>query len=285
MHHLFIRLFLIGFLFSSPLALGQIKELSLYEVGNFGGVRLKSPCKFGGADFECTIDTMGSASVVAEGPAFAAYPVIKERKITGIGFSITCQELSVGDFSLLGMVPEQGPLDMTAFVVLRCPMQNVDFPLIGLPFFEGKKFHFDFLNSGFGWTMLPGNSLPLRRFGGDARWIGYSTNLGGESVLVSFDTGNPVTMVKKAFVDAHPGLFRFSEKEMNPGLKAKGLVPYEMLAPFKIGGITLEAQYVYAIESLPFPGVEELQVILGMNHMRNARWSFDLEQNTFKIGL
>ena len=103
-------------------------------------------------------------------------------------------------------------------------------------------------------------------------------------VLVAFDTGNPVTIVKRAFVDEHPASFRPSAKPISPGLIAKGLLPFDVLEPIVIGGVELRAESVYAGSIFPELFFDQADIILGMNHAVQARWGFDLQQNLFEIG-
>lgn len=257
-------------LFAAP------SDLRMISVGDYGGIRLKAPCAFGANEFLCSVDTMGSVSVVPQSAAFAGYRVVREENITGIGISLRCEVLAVGDFSMLGN-------SAATFAPLRCPFEHSVLPLIGLPFFEGKRFHFNFGEGKFDWTLAGGSRASVRRIGETKGWLGLDAVISGNKVLASFDTGNPVTMVMQSFVRRNPALFRASDLPIDLSLRQKGMSLFEILAPIEVNGVKLEAEYVYAIESLPFPDAKDLDFVLGMNHMRRADWSFDLGSDEFFI--
>lgn len=254
-------------------------ELMMIPVGEFGGIRLKAPCTFGANQFACSLDTMGAIEgVVAIKPEFAGYRVLKKERIGGIGIGMECEVLEVRDFALLGEKP-------STLKPMRCPMDHSAFPLIGLPFFEGKRFTLDFPKAAFSWELVErGAKGKIMRLGGKStNWLGMRGKVGGVPVLATHDTGNPVTMVMRAFVTANPSLFRKSDKPIDESLKQKGMAPYELLAPLSIEGVELPAQYVYALNEFPFPEAKGVDVILGMNHMGKAAWSFDLAKDEFWV--
>jgi hypothetical protein len=261
------------------LAAGPVRAaepLSVRPVGTFGGYRVKAPCFFGKSAQLCTLDTMGSVSVITSGPDFAPYEVIGHEKVQGIGVQLDCDIVRVPDLVLLGRGP--GPLEP-----LRCPVANVDFPLVGLPFFEKRIFEFDFPHQSFTWDAPAEQPRPLLRIGGAKLWIAMSGTFAGDRVVVAFDTGNPVTIVTRAFVDAHPANFVPSLKPISPSLLEKGLAPFDVLAPIEVGGAELRAESVYAGSSFPAPIFDEAAIILGMNHAAQARWWFDLEHDLYRV--
>ena len=274
--------------FSFPLAISlyaalftsavSAAELQMIKVGEFGGIRLKAPCAFGPHQFACSLDTMGAIEgVVAPKAAFEGYKVLKKEKIGGIGIGMECEVLEVRDFALLGEKP-------STLKPMRCPMDHSAFPLIGLPFFEGKRFTFDFPKASFSWE-LAGHGVKgkIERLGIGTNWLGLRGKVGEVSVLATHDTGNPVTMVMRSFVEANPSLFRKSDKPIDESLRQKGMAPYELLAPLSVGGVVLPAQFIYALDSFPFPEAKGVDVILGMNHMEKAVWGFDLAKDEFWV--
>lgn len=261
---------------NAALPTAQGAELQMIKVGDFGGIRLKAPCAFGAQQFSCSLDTMGAIEgVVAIKPVFEGYRVLRKEWVGGIGIGMECDMLEVRDFALLGERP-------STLKPLRCPMDHSAFPLIGLPFFEGKRFEFDFPKATFSWEAKEqGVKGRIERLGKDTKWLGMRGKIGNVNVLVSHDTGNPVTMVMKSFVTANTALFRKSEKPIDESLRKKGMEPYELLAPLSIEGVELPAKYIYSLESFPFPEAKDVDVILGMNHKERAVWGFDLSKDEF----
>lgn len=250
--------------------------LNLIPVGDFGGIRVKAPCSFGAIEQICTLDTMGSVSVIGEGPNYARYPVIGHEKVSGIGQEFSCDVVDIEDFRLLGQSPAH-------LKPLRCAGSNPAFPLIGLPFFEDRVVQFDFPRASLDWDLAEKGSQPLLRTGAKKLWIAVPATFAGEAVLVSFDTGNPVTIVTRAFVDAHPAQFRASLRPISPGLLQKGLVPFEIAAPIVVDGVELKADYVYAGSTFPALFFEEAAILLGMNHAVQARWWLDLDRDLYRV--
>lgn len=270
-----------SFLFLSFLLLlltagARAEPLSMIKVGDFGGIRVKAPCFFGLAARLCTVDTMGSVSVVTARNPFLHYPVTGHEDVEGIGISLSCDVVDITDFSMLGYRPAR-------LRPLRCELEHSSFPLIGLPFFEGLAFQFNFPAADFTWGALRGARQPLRRINGAKSWLALPGSFGGGPALLAFDTGNPVTMVSRAFVEAHPTSFRASSKPISPGLFEKGLRPFEVLAPFVVNGVALRAEFVYASSGALDSFFTEAPVILGMNHIAQARWGFDLRTDEFQV--
>ncbi len=253
----------------------RAENMQLLPVGKFGGFRLKGSCHFGDTEKLCTLDTMGAVSVIPQAPEFAHYPVVGTENVGGIGLEFRCDIVSVKDLFLLGERP-------VALFPLRCPSNHPDFPLIGIDFFEGKSFRFDFSSADFSWSTDLAQKAKLIRLGEDEQWIAVPAKLGTESLLLAFDTGNPVTIVSQTYADAHPKLFRPSKKLISPELQAKGLRAYEITNPFLVQGVELDAPYVYVGE-FPLFQSAEAPVILGMNHMHPHRWSFDLRRDEFSL--
>ena len=274
-----MRLFL---LFLSVLwaSMALAEPLRLIRVGDFGGYRVKALCGFGSLFQLCTLDTMGSVSVLPENSTFESYAVVGHERVSGIGVDLDCDIVEVSDFTLLGRRPE--PL-----FPLRCRAENEAFPLIGMPFFEKHVFSFDFPHASLSWDAPESESeaKPLLRIGASKLWIAMEGSFAGEPILVAFDTGNPVTIVTRAFVDAHPAQFRPSLKPIAPGLFAKGLLPFDMLAPIEVGGVKLAAESVYAGSLFPAPIFADAAIILGMNHAAQARWWFDLQRDLYRVSV
>ncbi|MGZ3705600.1 MAG: hypothetical protein ACXWP1_06560 [Bdellovibrionota bacterium] len=250
--------------------------LSVIPVGSFGGYRVKAACNFGSSGKLCTLDTMGSVSVLPGDPEYLRYSVVGHEKVSGIGQELDCDVVDVPDLVSLDIRPAH-------LYPLRCNSSNTGFPLLGLPFFDHRTFLFDFPNQTFSWDVPAANPKPLIRIGGEKLWIAVPAELHGEKIMVAFDTGNPVTIVNRAFVDSHPAIFRPSLKPISPGLLEKGLVPYDVLAPFVVDGVELNADAVYAGSKFPALFFEQAAVILGMNHAAQARWWFDLERDLYRV--
>jgi hypothetical protein len=250
--------------------------LSVIPVGDFGGYRVKAPCFFGPAARLCTLDTMGSVSVIPADADFARYAVSGHETVNGIGTELDCDVVDVNDLDLLGARPQH-------LFPLRCASDNPGFPLVGLPFFDGRVFTFDFPQAQFLWDQAATKPKPLLRIGGSKLWIAMEGTFAGEKLVVAFDTGNPVTIVTRAFVDAHPASFQPSLKPISPGLLAKGLLPFDVLTPIVVGGVELRAESVYAGSAFPALFFEEAAIILGMNHAVSARWWFDLGRGYFDV--
>ena len=109
--------------------------------------------------------------------------------------------------------------------------------------------------------------------------------IGDENVAAMFDTGAPLTMVTKAFYLKHSRTFTKLEKNPDePQLTKMGLELYSLNDPIVVGDKELGRGYVYVYWA---PNLKKfannVEVILGYNHLINADWYFDLKNNVWGI--
>lgn len=266
MHYLFF-LALASFSFGS--------EITLRPVGDDGGLRLEGPCFLAGSADTCTIDTGSPLSIVSDQEKFRKFPSLEKRKFGSVGLELSCNLIEVKDFAFLGYA---------GGFFYRCDGMPGVINLVGLNFFQGRAVSFDFLRSQIHIGLplaIPTFELPAAR--GVERLL-VQASIGGRKMLVSIDTGAPVTLVDQAYIDGHPEIFVESKKPPTEMMIRRGFRRFEIKSDIEVGGVILKAQHVYGADISPI-SKRTFSILLGMNHLRNANWYFDFSQRRWAISL
>lgn len=257
----------------------QEMPLNTYDVGQFGGARVQLPCDLPGAEGGlCFVDTSAAITITRETPVDAEN--LGPADVTGVGWQTSCDRVRVPSVHIAG-------LTFVNLEFLHCPDFAPNFsPLFGIDLFRGRSFTWRFFDGRFDWRAVNlGYGGGLVHRGGPANgWIALDVRWGALEFRAGWDTGAPVTLVDHAFVAAHRGYFEPSEISISESMKARGGVAYRVVAPFEVGGVPLYGSFVHAVSLSEFFGasMRDMPVILGMNHLRKADWSFDLHSNRFQ---
>ncbi|MGZ3695644.1 MAG: hypothetical protein ACXWQO_16150 [Bdellovibrionota bacterium] len=247
-------------------------SLQLNPTGPYGGIRVRAECKLEDEQRSCAVDTGGPATLTKSSLIKGTYPSLGEVKFGSIGLGGVCQRILLPAMEFAGEIAKRE--------VLSCPEFFEDLsPTIGMDAFEGKAFTFDFPGADLSWQdTWAGLPQPLWR---ERHWMVIVGKIQGRTVEMGVDTGAPVTLVDKKFVDANPDLFSPSQIPPSEMLIRRGLTAYELKAPIMVGGLLLMAKQIHAGDfsalNVRFP------VILGMNHMAIGKWHFDLNRNTWSV--
>lgn len=266
-------------LFFALPALAAGESLTNRNVGQFGGARVQLPCSLPGAYGLCYIDTSSAYTITRERPVGARS--LGPMPIHGIGWSQGCEAFAVDSLVVAGLEGQDTR-------VLWCPDFSQGFsPMVGIDFFWGRSFTWRFFHGQFVWreTNLGGPRGAVSRGGPNNGWMAIDAQWGGVSFRAGWDTGAPVTLVDHSFVAAHPRLFRPSEIPISESMQARGGVAWRVEEPIFVAGVALEHGFVHAVDLAKFfgPSMLAMPVILGVNHLRQADWSFNLERGQFQV--
>jgi hypothetical protein len=243
--------------------------------GEDGGYRLTGPCYLSGQADDCPFDTGAPFSVIALGDTNKGLPSLAHRTISSIGLSMECDLVKVPDFVFFGS-PSPGQ------EFWRCDNLPSVTSLVGMDFFETQPFLLNFNEASieFGGGH-PDNLQDLEQWGPEKKLI-MPASLAGESVHMAVDTGSPVTFVDQKVIDGNPMIFVESTRPPSEMMKRRGLRRYEMHGQFVVNGLPLHAEYVYGADVEGFAGFK-YSVILGVNHMKGAKWYFDVPGRKWAI--
>lgn len=250
--------------------------LKIFYEGKFQGTRLMVPCNIPSYDGHCFLDTAASASIFREVPPGAK--MMGASSLGGIGWQAECRD---------GTLPELtvGSETWPNFAFTHCPTFNEFFnPVIGVNALWGRRFDFDFAKNDLHWRSQPIPAPSLRVIGSGTRglWITMQGSFHGSSFAAVWDTGAPITLVTPDFVQQFPGAFvEETAIPLPPSLQRTGGKAYRVAEPIVVGGVPLAGTFVHAVNlrAIFGDGVAGVPVILGMEHIRRANWSFDLDTN------
>lgn len=263
-----------------PAAFAEEMPLNTYDVGKFGGARVQLPCNLPGAvGGLCFVDTSAAITITREVPVNAEN--LGPADVSGVGWQTSCDRIRAPSVQIAG-------LSFVNLEFLHCPDFAPGFsPLFGIDVFRGRSFTWRFFDGRFDWRAvnLGYGGGPVHRGGPGNGWLAINVRWGALEFRAGWDTGAPVSLVDHAFVAAHPGYFEPSEIPISESMKERGGIAYRVVAPFEVGSVALHGSFVHAVSLREFFGdsMAEMPVILGMNHLRQADWSFDLQNNRFQV--
>ena len=244
-------------------------------VGNFGGFRLRMDCELDENPQLCLLDTAASESILAISPFTEPYPKGKKEFLGGVGgIGFECETIEIRKFVMADS-------EALAQKFLVCPgFSEANSPLIGVSFFQNP---FTLLAEGkFFWESR--TALEKFTFGGpDGNLFILPGTIEGVTANFMFDTGNPVTLVDVNFIRKYPKAFKLSNKPPSEMMIRRGFRAYDLKQPIKIGGVSLNAAYAYGGELDQFSQKNDIDVILGANHILRANWHFDPKAQSFSI--
>jgi hypothetical protein len=261
-----------------PLALFA-SEMEVVPVGDFGGFRLRVACALDGKPASCLLDTAGGATILAADDQMMRYPSLGQVSLRGVGtIFFTCDRVKPSSFSIPGLGGSPSSF-------LRCPgFPPQNSPMVGMDYLRGGAVDFLFHRRELRQASAEiSGSAPFLMVGADRRFIGFPLQIGGATAKAIFDTGNPVTMVRPEFVASHPELFRPSARPRSEMMVRNHFYAYEPSQAFVVQGAELKAEYVYAADLSPITGEEDFDVVLGMNHLVSADWTFDFKNLRFQV--
>jgi hypothetical protein len=261
--------FLCALLFSMP---AFAAPLILQPVGEYGGIRVRVPCRLETEWRDCAVDTGGPVTMTHPSLLTRPYEKIREVTMHSVGMSVTCDLLKVPGTDFAGSVATREVLSCAEF------FESIS-PTLAMDSFAHRSFAFDFGRKEFSWDIsLPAGAAAVER---ERHWLILPARVGKEAVRAGFDTGAPVTLVDQKFVDAHPALFRLSPIAPSEMLIRRHFVAYELLAPIEVGGVELTAPLVHAGD---FAALKvDFPIILGANHLSPHRWGFDLARGLWAV--
>lgn len=251
--------------------------IELYPVGNYGGSRVAATCTLDNTASPCLIDTASWFTILAATPEVEAYPSMGKEKLLGLGsIAFDCDHIEPATFLVSGINAREN--------ILRCPgFPEGNSPMVGLGLFAGKSFSFSFADNQLLWAPPAPPKLAPISLMGRSHHISIPARVGGVPARALFDTGAPVTMFTYAFVAAHPEFFRPSTMPASDMMIRNKFVAHELVRPIVVEGVELSAQYIYAADLRPIVGEQPFDIVLGVNHLAQAEWFFDLGKLLFSV--
>jgi hypothetical protein len=254
--------------------------MKIFYEGKFNGVRVMLPCSVASPDGYCFVDTAGSITIFRDLPAGATLK--GKSNLGGIGWQTECTEAVLPELRI-------GNETFSNFEFTHCPGFNEFFsPMIGVNAFWGRRFDFNFSANDFSWRneAPEGVTYPVWGTGRRNAWIGVEASLAGQNFSLIWDTGAPITLATHEFVGRFPGVFEeVFDRPLPPSLQRTGGRAYRIKAPIIVGGVSLEGEFVHAVDLKAIFGeaVADTPVILGTDHIRRANWHFDLVGNRVRV--
>lgn len=274
-----MKLLMLPFLLLSTFALASgPMAIELYSVGDYGGSRVAATCTLDKSTGPCLIDTASWFTILAATPEVEAYASLEKVSLTGLGsIAFECDRIEPDTFLVSGVNAREN--------ILRCPgFPPESSPMVGIGLFAGKSFSFSFANGQLLWASpARAKPAPLSLVGHHSQHISIPAQVGGVPARALFDTGAPVTMVSFEFLAAHPEFFRPSTLPRSKMMIRNKFLAYELTQPIVVEGVELSAQFVYAVDLRPIVSDQPFDLVLGVNHLAQADWFFDLGKLLFSV--
>ena len=271
--------FLIVAILAVP-AFASARNLATFPIGSFGGLRVFTVCYINDNQHLCSIDTGSPTAIAAVGDVFDHFPVVSKTDLKGVGtVEFACPIIQVDNFTISGQSTQQMQLLLCSNFSLQLS------PMIGMSSFDHQVFTLDFPNGMLEWSLPNDLKLyPFARgsFGGQGLLL--PVRIGGLQLTAGFDTGAPVTLVDPTVVMAHPEVFKPSSLPISDELRAARISVYELHSPITVGGIDLSAGFIQVTDLSQFSDTTgHIDMLIGANHLAQARWAFDLTRNLFGV--
>jgi len=219
--------------------------------------RLWLPCSFG----LCMIDLAGDGSITNMNDFSKTLPVVSSTNITTVSGTQTCDIVQAPQVELADKVFANKEFH-------RCdwfPANNS--PMLGLDYFRGQKFSFNFTKGTFSWLErdLQEPKVKLSTFG---FWNYAWVKIGGLHRRIVIDTGAPLTLVDKAFVQDNPEFFEVSKDSPDRAI---------LQTLISIEGVQFSDLNVMVIDLKAAFGPYAPDFFLGMNHIQEMDWELDYQ--------
>jgi hypothetical protein len=271
------RFALTAILLSSP---GFAAPFEIRDTG-FGSSQLYLQCTIGGTSESCFLDTGSNRNTIRSDQASARFPIVGRSQFSGAsGIAKVCEMVSVPEVQIDSLIKP-------AQLFTRCS-DAPDFPTtIGITYFENTSFELDFRKAQ---LISPASkpselvTYPLRRRERGHRII--SIQIATETISAVFDTGAGLTSVDEDFVKTHPQSFVFvQDVPVKDVTGTKFTMKLYQMKGLVIGEQAISDDYVLAmpIVSSLKNYLGDVPLILGLNHIQQLNWYFDLSENTWGI--
>ena len=244
-------------------------------------------CEIDKTPTKCALDT-GSAFTVDSG----AVDFLKDKRVIGQtnsagvdGVAISCDRLSIDHLKVLGK-------QTSVTEITRCKGFPLELsPNIGFDIFLGEKFVFDFPNQKMTWVNQNPHPATQEKLGGAsyAGWRTMSARLGKQPIKVLFDTGSHLSIVDERYVAQHPNYFQLLQE--TDVTDASGVIKKQKIyasVSLKMGHHTFDdnSNVFVAVDFTKFLGKSlgpDVPIVLGMNHIKQFSWFFDLKNNLWSL--
>ncbi|PIU01256.1 MAG: hypothetical protein COT74_01770 [Bdellovibrionales bacterium CG10_big_fil_rev_8_21_14_0_10_45_34] len=261
-------------------------KVSIANAGNihldapdqFGGSRLWVDCSLGSFAGFCILDTGAVTSIVSKNHISSRYPSVSAQKLKGLGgLTFLCEHIRPND-----MVFASRPVPNA----LICRTENFilgDSLLVGINLLASTSFRMDFKQRIFSYGSFKVVNHTLKR--NSMGWLLVPVKIGSHQFIAGVDTGSPLTIFDRRLLTAFPELFDSAMMPADFNNLMSGINIVKVKAPVVIGGHAVSAEYGFVADLSTLNYKSELapQVLLGMNHIVQLNWDFDLIQNMWSV--
>jgi hypothetical protein len=260
-----------------------------FKPGLFGGGWMEAPCTIGGRQTICKIDSGANMSSVRLSPETADFEKTGQVTYTSAsGHAIKCDLVIMPAISV-------GSESRTQFESVRCPVVDVrtELNIVGLDFFAGKKVTLDMkANKIHLAAEAPKNSNAMPFTTSSVGHVLIPVRAGHKfqpqkETVAMFDTGAAITVISSEFVQNNPQYFTLI-KEIDQGRDTHGNVleaRLMIMSGLAAGDRIFAGEYVMAIDFTSIKKLmgQDVDLILGQNIIKNAKWYLDLQEGFWSV--
>lgn len=276
-------------LFYMPLTTMAVSIDLESKLSMYGTAELLLPCRFETVSTQCKLDTGVLFSRLHGEEVSEGLELINVVETVSVsGETMECPFYKLNQASIGN--GEQELLSNTLGIV-HCKEITNRPSLAGLDFVWKKVFSVDFKNLKLNLELPPLSALeaqPLAREKVvDSIILPFEAGRARVPVVGFYDTGATMTVVSKEYVKNHPDDFTHISS-VNIGKDTFGnelTNDLMIMSRAEFQGHKLVAEYVMAIDFTEIKKNygDDVEFIVGMNWIKNLKWTFDLKQSLFKV--